>query len=105
MAISVCNMLCLTLDRLCKAINTNNSISNPTVESKMIWMRVLIVSSLLALLQAHKHCTQLVKWENLLQALNSMVNLNCLMLKHLINYSIEQIRHELCVCSTEQWDI
>ncbi|KAF5899808.1 ATP-dependent 6- platelet type-like isoform X1, partial [Clarias magur] len=42
--------------------------------SKMIWMRVLIVSSLLALLHAHKHCTQLIKWGNLLQALSSMSN-------------------------------
>ncbi|KAK2854516.1 hypothetical protein Q7C36_006385 [Tachysurus vachellii] len=38
----------------------------------MIWIRLFIVSSLLALVQTHKHCTQLIKWGNLLQALNSM---------------------------------
>ncbi|GAA6082318.1 uncharacterized protein LOC124384884, partial [Tachysurus ichikawai] len=38
----------------------------------MIWIRLFIVSSLLALLQTHEHCTQLIKWGKLLQALNSM---------------------------------
>ncbi|KAF7708949.1 hypothetical protein HF521_018006 [Silurus meridionalis] len=58
---------------LSRRLKTRQNLStDSTVSLKMIWIRVLIVSSLLALLHAHKHCTQLVKWGNLLQTLSSM---------------------------------